>query len=377
MQKIDKELQKIITMSESECTYECIVYYFNKKQTLKYFQDNYIKIKKELPLINAIVVCFNSLNLLKTANCSFVQYISSVASVTALMDVSKKILKVDDTCLTGKDISIAIIDTGINPHVDFCFGKNRIIEFCDFINSGNIPYDDNGHGTFITGVACGNGCFSRFKYAGVAPKSNIISLKALNEKGEATSVSILEAMQWVFENHKKYNIKVVCMSFGSEPLGAKDPIMLGAEKLWDEGVVVVSAGGNSGPEKQTIKSPGVSRKIITVGGLDDKRDDFGKYNERNFKIADFSSRGPALNRVKPDIIAPAVDITSCSHKGGYKQMSGTSVATPMVAGIVALIYEKYPNATPNQIKKYLLSNAKNIYQNRYAQGYGIVQFNLK
>lgn len=376
MQKIDNELQKIILLAQNECTYECIVYYFNKKQTLKFFNNNRIKIKKELPMINAFVVCFNSKNLIKTSNCAFVEYISSVASVTTLMNVSKKIINVKNTTLTGNDTTIAFIDTGINRHLDFCLGNYRIIQFIDFINGSSLPYDDNGHGTFVAGVACGSGIYSKGKYSGIAPCANIISLKALDEKGEATSVSILEAMQWVFDNHKKYNIKVVCMSFGSEPLGTKDPIMLGAEKLWDEGIVVVSAGGNSGPDSQTIKSPGVSRKIITVGGLDDKRDLFGFYNTKKFEIAEFSSRGPALNRVKPDIIAPAVDITSCSHKGGYKQMSGTSVAAPMIAGMVALIFQKYPNASPNQIKKYLLSNAKNIYKNRYAQGYGVAYFNL-
>ena len=259
MQKIDKELRKIISLAQNECIYECIVYYFNKKQTLNYFNNNQIEIKKELPMLNAFVVCFNSHNLLKTAKCGFVEFISSVASVNALIDVSKKIINVGNTCLTGKNITIAFIDTGINPHLDFCIGQNRVVAFCDFINDLTKPYDDNGHGTFVAGVACGNGALSKGKYSGVAPMSNIISLKALDEKGEATAVSILEAMQWIFDNHKKYNIKVVCMSFGSEPLGAKDPIMLGAEKLWAEGIVVVSAGGNSGPELQTIKSPGISR----------------------------------------------------------------------------------------------------------------------
>lgn len=376
MQKIDKQLQKIISLSQEDCVYECIVYTYNKKQSLKYFEQNNIMVKKELPLLNCFVVCFNSQNLLKTASCNFIEYISSVASVTALMDISKQILSVNMTNLTGEGISIAYIDTGVNRHLDFCLGQNRLLYFYDFINNSQLPYDDNGHGTFVAGVASGNGVLSCGKYSGVAPKSNIISLKALNEKGEATSISILEAMQWILDNHKKFNIKVVCMSFGSEPLGYKDPIMLGAERLWNEGIVVVSAGGNSGPEFQSIKSPGVSRKIITVGGLDDKRNELGEYDVKNFDIADFSSRGPAFNRVKPDIVAPAVDIVSCSHSGGYRKMSGTSVATPMVAGMVALIYEKYPKATPDQIKKYLLVNAKNIYKNRYAQGYGVANFDM-
>ncbi|MBQ7884808.1 MAG: S8 family peptidase [Clostridia bacterium] len=374
MQKIDDCLLNFVTLAQSECTNECIVYYYDKKSTIKYFADNNIKVLKEFPLINAFSVCFNSTKLLQTASQNFVAYISSVTNVFALMDISKKVINVSNTHLTGEQTTIAFIDTGINPHLDFCLGKNRIIKFYDFVKNATIMHDDNGHGTFVAGVACGNGACSNGKYAGVASKANIISLKALNEKGEATAISILEAMQWVFDNYKKYNIKVVCMSFGSEPLGLNDPIMLGAERLWEEGIVVVCAGGNSGPQVQSIKSPGISRKIITVGGLDDKRDDEGGFDFNKFDIAEFSSRGPALNRVKPDIIAPSVNITSCSHLGGYKQMSGTSVATPMVAGIACLIFQKYPNATPNQIKKYMLANAKSIYKNRFAQGYGVANF---
>ena len=148
--------------------------------------------------------------------------------------------------------------------------------------------------------------------------------------------------------------------------------MKGAEKLWQAGIVVVTAGGNSGPKYETIKSPGVSKKIITVGGLNDKRTIDGECNQKDFEIADFSSRGPAFGRIKPDIIAPSVNITSCSSKGGYKQMSGTSVATPIVAGVCALIKEKFNNATPDQIKKFLIYNAKSISKSKFEQGYGVV-----
>lgn len=377
MSKIDKKLLKFVALSSKECTFECIVYYSNKFKMQSYFNEHNVKILKEFPMLNAYAVCFNSSKILQTASMSFVTYISSVASVSALIDVSKKIIKADKTNLTGKGVSVAIIDTGINSHLDFKLANNRLIKFCDFVNQFDLNYDDNGHGTFVAGVACGSGLVSGGKYRGLAPEANIISLKALDSKGEATAVTILEAMQWVFDNYQKYNIKVVCMSFGSEPLGVRDPIMKGAERLWQEGITVVSAGGNSGPERETIKSPGVSRKIITVGGLNDNRDEFGNYSENQFDVADFSSRGPAFGRVKPDLIAPSVNITSCSHMGGYRQMSGTSVATPMVAGLCALIYQKYPNATPDQVKNFLLYNAKNIFRSKFAQGYGVVQFNIE
>lgn len=370
MKKIDEKLINFAILSQQDCKIEGIVYYFDRLKTIDFFRKNKIKILQEFNFLNAFVVCLTSKSMFLTASQNFIKFISSVSSVTALMDVSKKILNTYNIKLTGKDVTIAFIDTGINCHIDYTLGKNRMIKFCDFVNKYDYIYDDNGHGTFVTGVACGSGLLSHGRYSGIAKNSSIISLKALNGKGEANALTILEAMQWVYDNYQKYNIKIVCMSFGSEPLGNKDPIMKGAEKLWDEGIVVVCAGGNSGPELQTIKSPGVSRRIITVGGLDDKRTPEGEYDEKLFDIADFSSRGPAFGKVKPDIIAPSVNITSCSHLGGYKQMSGTSVATPMIAGICALLFEKYPNATPEQIKKYLINYAKPLHKSKYAEGYG-------
>ena len=116
------------------------------------------------------------------------------------------------------------------------------------------------------------------------------------------------------DNRKKYNIKVVCMSFGSMVLSSNDPLITGAEVLWNNGITVVAAAGNSGPESQTIKSPGASSKIITVGAINDNRKN-GKYNEDNFVIADFSSRGPILDNYKPDLVVPGVDIMGgCNYR---------------------------------------------------------------
>ncbi|MEG1500022.1 MAG: S8 family peptidase, partial [Clostridia bacterium] len=266
----------------------------------------------------------------------------------------------------------AYIDTGIKRHLDFVVPNNRIVYFKDFISNQKEPYDDNGHGTFVAGVGSGNGMCSGGKFSGIAPSSNIISLKALGESGDSSAATILEAMQWVFDNHKNFNIKVVCMSFGSEPLESGDPIMKGAEKLWDKGIIVVAAAGNSGSELRTIKSPGISPKIITVGGFDDKRDENDKYDRKKFEIAEFSSRGPALGKIKPDLIAPSVGISSCSAgEGHYVRLNGTSVATPMIAGLCALFLQVYPFATPNFVKRKLLACCSPLTFNKFFEGSGI------
>jgi len=126
-------------------------------------------------------------------------------------------------------------------------------------------------------------------------------IKALDSTGETKSNTIIDAMQYVYDIHKKYNIKVVCMSFGADYTGENDPLQQGALALWNSGLIVVAAAGNSGPEHNSIKSPGTGSRIITVGGIDDGR------NDNEIKIADFSSRGPVNYKFKPDVVAPAID----------------------------------------------------------------------
>lgn len=368
--KIDKMLLNMVYFLENDKKWECIVKAFDYQRLKNILIHKKIEILNEYPFINSIRILADKRQISMLSNMSQVKFISSVSKASTLMQVSRKILGIENCSLTGKDVGIAFIDTGIYEHIDFIVGKKRIVFFKDFINEKENSYDDNGHGTFITGVCCGNGALSGGKYSGVAPQANIISLKALNGLGEASADKILNAMEWVYNNYKQYNIKVVCMSFGSEPLGINDPIMAGAEALWQEGIVVVAAAGNSGPEFQTIKSPGVSSKIITVGGFNDNRISQEEFDEHYFEIAEFSSRGPAFQRYKPDLIAPSVDIISCGRDKPYITLSGTSVATPMIAGCATLILEREPYLKPNDVKRKLLSCCKPISFNKNYEGYG-------
>lgn len=368
--KIDTELKKIMTLENINREVKCLIYVLGFNSNLKRIEESGVKIEQKFPFINAVSarVPVGLINKLSMQN--YIEYISSQSKVEALMHIARKVLKVSESSYSGNEIGVAYIDTGIAPHPDFKLIKNRIIKFVDLINEKEYPYDDNGHGTFVAGVGSGNGVLSGGKYKGIATNSNIISIKALDKHGEANATKILEAMQWVYDNHLDYNIKVVCMSFGSEPLGYNDPIMKGAEALWKKGIVIVSAAGNSGPEYQTIKSPGISPRIITVGGMNDNRFD-DEYKEEFFEIANFSSRGPAFNKFKPDIVAPSVDINSCSNKDGYTKLSGTSVATPMIAGLCALAFEKNKYLRPDQIKRALLACCNGITYNRNLEGYGL------
>ena len=333
--------------------------------------DRKIHIIDEYLFINSFYCKASQKEIFSLSTSDSVKFISSLAVANCMMYVSKQILGAQELPFYGEGVGVAFIDTGLAPHCDFMIGRNRVELFKDFISNKKNMYDDNGHGTFVCGVCSGCGALSKFKYSGIAPKSKIFAFKALNDKGEASANKILDAMEWVYDNHQKYDIKVVCMSFGSEPLGHNDPIMLGADALWKDGVVVVAAAGNSGPEYQTIKSPGISSKIITVGGIDDNRYDDANFNRKYFEIADFSSRGPAFRNIKPDVVAPSVDIISCGIKNPYTLLSGTSVATPMIAGLCCLLLEKDKNLKPEQIKNILIRTCQPLGFEMYLEGYGL------
>lgn len=373
IQKIDRKLFEMVKTLGINDKVDCLIYAQNYYHTKLYLTKVLNCDVVEYPFIRAFGVKTN-LSIIKRIACkSHVRYVTSISKVFAQMDKTRKIMQIDEVqkTYTGSGINVAIIDTGISPHLDFCSFQNRILEFVDFVNGKSDAYDDNGHGTFVAGALAGNGFLSGKKFCGVAPNSNLIICKTLDANGECNSLKILEAMQWVYDNRKKYNIKVVCMSFGSNPLESGDPLMLGAESLWNAGIVVVAAAGNSGPENRTIKSPGISGKIITVGALDDGRK-FGDFDPKKFSVANFSSRGPAVPFYKPDCIACGVDVTSVSFDGKklYAQMSGTSVATPIVAGSCALLLQKYPNLSPFEVKNKLLSSCIKIFGDRNTQGVG-------
>lgn len=264
--------------------------------------------------------------------------------------------------ITGRGVGIAIIDTGIFSHLDFCVPRMRISAFADFINDKNFAYDDHGHGTAVAGIACGGGKFFR-GVTGAAPEANIIALKAVDGNGVGNVLSILTAMQWLFSNYRKLGVKVVNMSLGSEPMGARDPLVLGAEALTAVGLTVVTSAGNSGPGGGTLKSPGICGSAITVGGAQKGID--------GWHVAEFSSRGNKTQD-KPDLIAPAVNINTCRNGGGYIGMSGTSVAAPLVSGICALILQQHPEYSPLKIKEILFASLKKLECPRFECGAGLL-----
>jgi len=242
------------------------------------------------------------------------------------------------------------------------------------VNGRSQSYDDNGHGTFVAGVAAGSGARSRGLYRGVAPEAGIFAIKSMDAQGNGTAVNVLSALQWVADHHRRLRIRVVSLSLGAPMFGAyrDDAMVHAAEQLWDRGVTVVAAAGNEGPGRGTITVPGVSGRIITVGALDDHRTP----DRQDDHIPSFSSRGPAYRRIKPDVVAPGVDIVSTAagatgQGSSYTTMTGTSVAAPMVAGMAALLLQMHPEWTPAQVKRHLMLHAQPLRGDLLSEGRGM------
>ena len=305
-----------------------------------------LDIKYNLDIIDSLVIKDNSSN-------SDIKYENP--KIYAQINNAKITVHCDNSQYTGKNVTIAFLDTGICYIPDF---NGRILCFKDFINSQQNIYDDNGHGTHVAGIASSNGA-----YKGVAPNSNIIALKVLNSDGQGNASDVLAGIQWIANNKNKYNIKIANLSIGTAGTIKNDPLVEAVEKLWDMGIVVVTAAGNNGPSPCTISSPGISRKIITVGSSDD---------EKYHKI--FSGRGPTKECIiKPDILAPGSNITSCKClTGTYKQLSGTSMSTPIISGAVALLLEKTPNLKPDDVKYMLKLSSTNLNMPPNRQGWGLL-----
>lgn len=249
--------------------------------------------------------------------------------------------------LSGAGVGLCVMDTGINPHSDLSLPRDRIKRFVDLVDGREFPYDDNGHGTFVAGVAAGNGVLSGRRISGIAPQAELVGIKVISSTGETGTFKILEGMQWLFDNRADLGVKVVCMSFGADPLASADPLKLGAEMLARSGITVVCAAGNSGIGG--LKSPGISSEVITVGAVDE-----------NLKIASFSSSGVYQGVYRPDVYAPGVKIRGVEAGGTYSTMSGTSVSAPYVAGACCLLHERYKRLTPRDAKRMILSAARTV-----------------
>lgn len=265
----------------------------------------------------------------------------------------------------GKGVKIAVLDTGVDAdHPDL---KTQVIESKNFSTAADAN-DHFGHGTHVASIAAGTGAMSHGKYKGVAPGAKILNGKVLDDNGSGDDSGILAGMEWAAAE----GADIVNLSLGGQDTPEIDPLEAEVNKLSAEkGILFAIAAGNEGP--QSIGSPGSADAAITVGAVDD-----------NDKLADFSSTGPRVGdgAIKPDVTAPGVDITAAAAPGsvidkevgenppGYLTISGTSMATPHVAGAAAILKQEHPTWGYAELKGALTGSAKGGKYTPFQQGSG-------
>jgi serine protease AprX len=263
--------------------------------------------------------------------------------------------------------TIAVIDSGIDPsRPDFTGRVLKEVNLTSLPN--NSPHDGRGHGTFVASIAAGSGTL----YAGAAPNAKLVSIDVMDDNGMGMSSDVIAAADWILANKAQYNIRVANFSLhGSQPSTFRfDPLNRAVERLWFSGVVVVAAAGNYGATQAgVLYSPGNDPFVITVGAVDID----GSIKTTDDFAAPWSAYGYTLDGfAKPEISAPGRYMVGAVPLGaslplerpdrivdpGYLLMSGTSFATPVVAGTAAYILARHPTFTPDQVKGALMLTAR-------------------
>jgi serine protease AprX len=288
----------------------------------------------------------------------------------------------------GTGVDVAVIDSGVTAwHDDLtgADGAQRVDQFVDFVNQRGTSYDDYGHGTHVAGIIAGNGFDSGGARSGIAPAARLVVLKVLDGSGGGRMSDVIAAFAYAIDNRDRFAIRVINVSVGAAVYESYnlDFLTLAAKCAVDAGIVVVAAAGNNGrrPDGSVqyggITAPGNAPWVLTVGASSTN----GTVDRTDDTVAAFSSRGPTVAdyAAKPDLVAPGVGTESLSDPNSamyvtrssgllkgtvsvgylpYLSLTGTSQATPVVSGTVALMLQANPALTPNAVKAILQYTAQ-------------------
>jgi len=353
-------------------------------------------VNKVFTLINAVTGTLNIGDVIALSNKPNVTYISLDRAIGATLDYSASGVNAPVAWTAGWDgtgVGVAIIDSGIDSHADLLARRaqrSRVVYREKFV--GASENDDFGHGTHVAGIVAGNGSASDVPGSshvlrGIAPNANLLDLHVLDQNGSSNDSAVIAAIQTAVNLRNRYNVRVINLSLG-RPIYEScslDPLCQAAEAAWSEGVVVVAAAGNLGRNGySTVLSPGNSPHAITVGAMKT----IETFTPSDDQIASYSSKGPTYidMTVKPDIVAPGNLVVSLLAPGStlaraypgnvvgssyyslrpsgapqYMRLSGTSMATPVVSGTVALMLQKDPFLTPDIVKARLMKTARKTF----------------
>jgi subtilisin family serine protease len=281
--------------------------------------------------------------------------------------------------ISGNGVTVAVLDSGVAADPDLMGSTNRILASVNFADPRQSD-DPGGHGTHIAGLIAGNGARSDGEFSGIAPQANIVDVRVLGTNGSGRVSSVVRGIEWVLAHRALYNIRVINLSFGAPaPLSYRaDPFSSAVEIAWRRGLVVVAAAGNGGPGRNTVVTPGIDPYVITVGASDDR----GTVDRDDDVFAWFSAWGRSSgSTAKPDLMAPGRRLVSIRVPGStldtlfpdrvvaadngatYFYLTGTSMATGVVSGAVALLLQRRPSLSPDQVKALLVGNTQQFGQN--------------
>ena len=284
-----------------------------------------------------------------------------VAPVTASTTLDALRSTVDADGAEGGSADVALVDSGVAPVGAL---KGRIVNGPDFSTDGDEAalrnLDAFGHGTHLAGIV-----------GAVAPKARIVNVKVADREGSTSLVRLLSGIDWVARRGDRdgLNVRVLNLAFGADTEGTyrDDPLAFAVERAWQQGLVVVAAGGNGGPTADGLDSPAWDPYVVAVGAADSGptpafADD---------GIAPFSSGGSDTR--SPDVVAPGVAILSLRVPGSYLDQafpaarigdgfrgSGTSQAAAVVSGAAALIAGDRPSLDPDEVKALLRAGAHRL-----------------
>ena len=279
---------------------------------------------------------------------------------------------------TGKGQCIGLIDSGVYPHPDLTSGIKRIVKFVDIINSFKYPYDDNGHGTIVSGIMCGD--------KGIAKNSTLYCIKAFNSLGKGYLSHILLGLNMLISESSELKIKVICLPF--ETTNQNSFIMSLFQNMFEiaakKNIIIVVPSGSNENTKCSIRGISTLENCLTVGGLDTSSEP---------SIYKYSSCGPFGKLTKPDLCAPCVNINCLnsntsyiSERNGikiyprklenlYTTFSGTSCAAAYISGICALLLESNTDLTCSDIISLIKSSCKLLKLAKWQQGEGALDIN--
>ncbi len=369
-------------------------------------------VSREFPIISAVSVILDREQVSQLGSYDDIR-VSEDRTVTTQSNNSKFII---DTLITtqtranivhqwglkGDGVRIAVLDSGMlltgnqGSHIRYdTRNYGRVWAKYDAVNGEEhrkLDDDANGHGTHISAIIASSLRDDRGNYNGMAPDADLLSIRAFDEDGRGSYSQVLDGLNWVYQNRVKYNIKVLNLSLGAKVQSAywHDPINLAVMKLWDAGIVVVTSAGNEGSDFGTVSVPGNNPYVITVGAATDS---YTPYDYSDDRVTTFSAQGPTFEGfVKPDIVSygghVAAKFNKSVVKGRFKELeegddyhaiSGTSQASAVVAGTVALMLQHNPYLSPDDIKCRLIASAREgvkdaqgQYASPFAVGAGMV-----